>query len=83
MQVGWGRRPADLGIVAAPLLFVPATVVLFGAYKQMSRRARSRLCLYSLWELGLALFLIFKGFKETSLDQRETPRISKAMAVAA
>ena len=34
------------------------------------------------WELGLALFLIFKGFKVTSLDQRETPRISEAAAVA-
>jgi hypothetical protein len=34
------------------------------------------------WELGLALFLIFKGFKPTSLDQRETPRISEPAVVA-
>jgi hypothetical protein len=34
------------------------------------------------WELGLALFLIFKGFKVTSLDQREMPRIGEAVGVA-
>jgi hypothetical protein len=34
------------------------------------------------WELGLALSLIFRGFKQTSLDQCEAPRISEALAVA-
>jgi len=31
----------------------------------------------------LAFFLIFRGFKETSMDQRETPRITGAVAVPA
>jgi hypothetical protein len=34
------------------------------------------------WELGLAFFLIFKGFQATGLDQPEMPRISEPAPVA-
>jgi len=62
---------------------VSATAVLFGAFKQVSLRGAIAPLPVFAWELGLALFLIFKEFRETSLDQRETPRISEAVAVAA
>jgi hypothetical protein len=61
---------------------VSATAVLFGAYKQVSLRGTVAPLPVFAWELGLALFLIFKGFTVTSLDQRETLRISEAAAVA-
>jgi hypothetical protein len=77
------RFIAGLGLVGGPLLFVSATAVLFGAFKQVSLPGSIAPLPVFAWELGLALFLIFKGFKETSLDQRETPRISEAVAVPA
>ena len=72
------RFIAGLGLVGGPLLFVSATAVLFGAYKQVSLPGAVAPLPVFAWELGLALFLIFKGFKVTSLDQRETPRIRPA-----
>jgi len=62
---------------------VSATAVLFGAFKQVSLPGAIAPLPVFAWELGLALFLIFKGFKETSLDRRETPRITEAVAVPA
>jgi hypothetical protein len=76
------RFIAGLGLVGGPLLFVSATAVLFGAYKQVSLPGAIAPLPVFAWELGLALFLIFKGFKVTSLDQRETPRIGEAVGVA-
>jgi len=77
------RFIAGLGVVGGPLLFVSATAVLFGAFKQVSLPGAIAPLPVFAWELGLAFFLIFKGFKETSLDQREKPRTSEAVAVAA
>src|SRR5690349_1915411 len=77
------RFVAGLGLVGGPMLFVSATAVLFGAYKQVSLPGAVAPLPVFAWELGLALFLIFKGFKATSLDQHETPRISEAAIVAA
>ena len=76
------RFIAGLGLAGGPMLFVSATAVLFGAYKQVSLPGAVAPLPVFAWELGLALFLIFKGFKATSLDQRETPRISDATVVA-
>ena len=76
------RFIAGLGVVGGPLLFVSATAVLFGAFKQVSLPGAIAPLPVFAWELGLALFLIFRGFKQTSLDQREAPRISEAVAVA-
>ena len=77
------RFIAGLGLVGGPLLFVSATAVLFGAYNQVSLPGAIAPLPVFAWELGLALFLIFRGFKVTSLDRRETPLISEAAAVAA
>ena len=76
------RFIAGLGLVGGPLLFVSATAVLFGAFKQVSLPGAIAPLPVFAWELGLALFLIFKGFKVTGRDQRETPRIGEAVAVA-
>jgi hypothetical protein len=76
------RFIAGLGLVGGPLLFVSATAVLFGAYKQVSLPGAIAPLPVFAWELGLALFLIFQGFMVTSLDQRETPRIGEAVGVA-
>jgi hypothetical protein len=76
------RFIAGLGVVGGPLLFVSATAVLFGAFKQVSLPGAIAPLPVFAWELGLALFLIFKGFKPTSLDRPETPRISEPVAVA-
>jgi hypothetical protein len=76
------RFIAGLGVVGGPLLFVSATAVLFGAFKQVSLPGTIAPLPVFAWELGLALFLIFRGFKQTSLDRPETPRISEAVAVA-
>jgi hypothetical protein len=67
---------------SGPLLFVSATAVLFGAYQQVSLPGAVAPLPVFAWELGLALFLIFKGFRVTSLDQPEPLRISEAAAVA-
>jgi len=72
------RFIAGLGLAGGPLLFVSATAVLFGAYKQVSLPGAVAPLPVFAWELGLALYLIFKGFKVTSLDRRETPRIRPA-----
>ena len=77
------RFIAGLGVAGGPLLFVSATAVLFGAFKQVSLPGAIAPLPVFAWELGLALFLIFRGFKETSLDRRETRRITGAVAVTA
>ena len=70
-------------MVGGPLLFGSATAVLFGAFKQVSLPGAIAPLPVFAWELGLALFLIFQGFKVTGLDQRETSRISETAAVPA
>jgi hypothetical protein len=67
---------------SGPLLFVSATAVLFGAYQQVSLPGAVAPLPVFAWELGLALFLIFKGFRVTSPDQPGRLRISEAAAVA-
>jgi hypothetical protein len=76
------RFIAGLGLAGGPLLFVSATAVLFGAFKQVSLPGAIAPLPVFAWELGLALFLIFKGFRETSPDQRDMPRTTEAVAVA-
>jgi Domain of unknown function (DUF4386) len=72
------RFIAGLGLVGGPMLFVSATAVLFGAYKQVSLPGAIAPLPVFAWELGLALFLIFKGFRVTGPDRRELPRIRPA-----
>jgi Domain of unknown function (DUF4386) len=77
------RFIAGLGVVGGPLLFVSATAVLFGAYKQVSLPGAVAPLPMFAWELGLALSLIVKGFRTAKLDQRGTSQITPATAFAA
>jgi hypothetical protein len=77
------RFVAGLGLAGGPLLFVSATAVLFGAFKQVSLPGAVAPLPVFAWELGLALFLIFKGFRTAAPGPREMPRITQGAAVAA
>jgi len=77
-----GYTTHTLGLVGGPLLFVSATAVLFGAYQQVSLPGAVAPLPVFAWELGLAFFLILKGFRATALDRRETPLATEAAAVA-
>jgi len=76
------RFIAGLGLVGGPLLFVSATAILFGAFQQVSLPGAVAPLPVFAWELGLAFFLILKGFRATALDRRETPLATEAAAVA-
>jgi hypothetical protein len=65
------RFIAGLGLLGGPLLFVSATAVLFGAYRQVSWPGAVAPLPVFAWELTLAIFLIAKG-----------PRTTQAEAVA-
>jgi hypothetical protein len=67
------RIVAGLGVIGGPLLFVSATAILFGAYKQVSLAGSIAPLPVFAWELGLALFLIIKGFRIAGAEQ-DVPR---------
>jgi len=71
-----------LGLVGGPLLFVSATAVLFGAYQQVSLPGAVAPLPVFAWELGLAFFLILKGFRATAPDRPETLVLTRAAAAA-
>jgi hypothetical protein len=56
------RFIAGLGLAGGPLLFISAIAVLFGAYQQVSLPGAIAPLPVFAWELGLALWLILKGF---------------------
>jgi len=66
------RFIAGLGAVGGPLLFVSATAILFGAYKQVSLAGAAAPLPVFAWELGLAFFLIIKGFRVAEPDRLES-----------
>jgi uncharacterized protein DUF4386 len=68
------RFIAGLGVVGGPLLFVSATAILFGAYKQVSPAGAAAPLPVFAWELGLAFFLIIKGFSTGQADRPELQR---------
>jgi hypothetical protein len=76
------RFIAGLGLVGGPLLFVSATAVLFGAFQQVSLPGAVAPLPVFAWELGLAFFLILKGFRTAALDRRVAPLITDAAAAA-
>lgn len=68
------RFIAGLGIAGGPLLFASATAVLFGAYAQVSLPGAAASLPVFAWELGLALFLIVRGFRTTGPGQAQGTR---------
>ncbi len=75
------RVVAGLGLVGGPLLFASATAILFGAYKQVSLAGAVAPLPVFAWELGLAFFLIIKGFRIADAGQVE-PRPKEIPAFA-
>ena len=76
------RFIAGLGVVGGPLLFVSATAILFGAFQQVSLPGAVAPLPVFAWELGLAFFLILKGFRTTAPDRPETLLLTQAAAAA-
>ena len=69
------RRFAQFGVVAGALALVTATLVLFGAYDQISGPSTVLTLPEAIWELSLGIYLIVKGFKPSSIlydDGRQT-----------
>jgi hypothetical protein len=61
------RGLAMLGLIGGPLLFASATATLFGLYEQVSVWSAPATILVAAWELGLAIYLIVKGFKPSPI----------------
>ncbi|MEU7218119.1 DUF4386 domain-containing protein [Nocardia iowensis] len=59
------RPIAVLGLIGGPLICVSATAVLFGRYEQLSAWGSIAALPVFAWEVGLALYLIIKGFKQS------------------
>jgi hypothetical protein len=57
------RRLAMLGLIGGPLAFLSATLVLFGAYEQVSGVSFLVTLPEITWELSLTIWLIVKGFE--------------------
>jgi hypothetical protein len=65
------RALAMLGLIGGPLLFASATATLFGLFEQVSGWSAPAVILVAAWELGLAIYLIVKGFKPSPILARE------------
>ena len=76
------RFIAGLGLVGGPLLFLSATAVLFGAYPQVSLAGAVAPLPVFAWELGLAFFLIIKGFRAAPAGRPDGPWDTVPAAVA-
>ncbi|WP_412542821.1 DUF4386 domain-containing protein [Longispora sp. K20-0274] len=57
------RPIATLGLVGGALICLSATAVLFGLYEQVSTVGSLAALPVFAWEVSLALYLIFRGFK--------------------
>ncbi len=60
------RRMAMLGLIGGPLAFVGGVFVLFGAFDQPSDPLLAFTLPEIAWELSLAVYLTFKGFRPSS-----------------
>lgn len=61
------RVIAILGLVGGPLVFLAATLVLFGVFKQYSSIPTIAALPVFLWEVSLASWMIVKGFSPKAL----------------
>lgn len=58
------RPIAVLGLIGGPLICASATAVLFGLYPQLSTWGTMAALPVFAWEVGLAVYLLVKGFKQ-------------------
>ena len=61
------RGMAMLGLIGGPLIFVSATAILFGVYKNGSTAANLLALPEIAWEVSLGIYLIVKGFKPSPI----------------
>jgi hypothetical protein len=60
------RAIPTIGLIGAPILVASSVATLFGAYDQVSSTATLTALPIAAWELSLALWLTFKGFRATA-----------------
>lgn len=60
------RPIALLGLIGGPLICASATAVLFGLYAQLSAWGTVAALPVFAWEVGLAVYLIVKGFRQSA-----------------
>jgi hypothetical protein len=79
------RRMAMLGLIGGPLALVGGVFVLFGAFDQPSTPLFAFTLPEIAWELSLALYLTFKGFRPSSrfLTTEPTPASERSLAADA
>src|SRR4051812_35235238 len=61
------RRFAQFGIAGGTLALITATLVLFGAYDQISGPSTILTAPEAIWELSLGIYLIAKGFQPSQI----------------
>ncbi|WP_448322328.1 DUF4386 domain-containing protein [Streptomyces sp. CO7] len=74
------RFLAVLGLAGGPLICASAVAVMFGVYTQLSMAGAAAALPVFAWELGLAGWLIIKGFGP---DSATTPRADRQVAAPA
>jgi hypothetical protein len=67
------RPIAVLGLVGGSLVFFSGTVVLFGAYADLSTLGVAAAMPVLAWELSVALWMIVKGFRAVTPAPLSTP----------
>jgi hypothetical protein len=78
------RAIARIGLVGGPLVFASSVAVLFGAYDQVSSTSVLAALPVFVWEMSLAVWMIAKGFRNTSpAIERPTRDIRAGVAVVA
>lgn len=74
------RFIAVLGLAGGPLICLSATAVLFGLYDQLSPWGTAAALPVFAWEISLAVYLIFKGFKHFPANTEKAPAESPGPA---
>jgi len=66
------RLIAVLGLIGGPLIFASGTAEMFGLYQQISVWGAIAAIPVFAWEMSLAVWLIVKGFKPSSITHGNT-----------
>jgi hypothetical protein len=82
-QSGLVPRPlAVFGLVGGPLICISGVLVMFGVFDQGGTGQGIATIPEFIWELGLGLWLTFKGFRPSPILSREYQATSNVPAVA-
>ncbi|MGY1730088.1 DUF4386 domain-containing protein [Geodermatophilus sp. SYSU D01045] len=67
------RWIAVTGLVGGPVVFLSSTAVLFGLHDQVSAVAGLAALPVTVWEMGLAVYLIARGFRSPAAPVQSGP----------